>query len=283
LCCTVLDSTGSDTLVTPIQPLVHSTTITCMEGIPRREISETASSCLCIGTESRQVVILDPQGFSIVVKAVLPSVPAFICVTGMLEVDYRVVCACRDGRIYTIKNGQLLGTSIELGTSGHQLPPSLHPSIHPPLFLSRFYLTFHSTLLELFDQLGFRGTFHSTLLELFDQLGFRGTFHSTLLELFDQLGFRGTFQSTLLEPFDHFVKVQQHPRVLLPHSIPSLLFTVLSSPELLPIPVIVPTPQPITSLSMISLPTLVHVLAFRRNATDCNVPGGQDDCCRDTR
>ena len=36
----------------------------------------------------------------------LESVPAFMNVMGRYEVDYRITVACRDGKIYTIKNGQ---------------------------------------------------------------------------------------------------------------------------------------------------------------------------------
>ena len=34
--------------------------------------------------------------------------------TGLLDVDYRIVVACRNGHIHTIKNGELSGLVIEL-------------------------------------------------------------------------------------------------------------------------------------------------------------------------
>ena len=37
-----------------------------------------------------------------------------MAVTGKYDVDYRIVIACRDGRVYTIKNGEVTGTVIEL-------------------------------------------------------------------------------------------------------------------------------------------------------------------------
>ena len=33
----------------------------------------------------------------------LPSVPVFLSVTGMYDVEYRIVVACRNGCIYTLK------------------------------------------------------------------------------------------------------------------------------------------------------------------------------------
>ena len=34
--------------------------------------------------------------------------------TGMMAVEWRAVCACRDGNVYTVKGGELTGTVIEL-------------------------------------------------------------------------------------------------------------------------------------------------------------------------
>ena len=31
------------------------------------------------------------------------SVVAFMSISGQFEVDYRIICACRDGFVYTIK------------------------------------------------------------------------------------------------------------------------------------------------------------------------------------
>lgn len=33
----------------------------------------------------------------------LPSVPVFLSVTGLYDVEYRIVVACRNGCIYTLK------------------------------------------------------------------------------------------------------------------------------------------------------------------------------------
>ena len=91
-----------------------STTITCMECMKKAGDEETATSFLVVGTEHRQLVILDAAGFAILVKVTLPAVPVFIGVTGTLDVEYRIIVACRNGAIHVVKQGQVLGTSMEL-------------------------------------------------------------------------------------------------------------------------------------------------------------------------
>ena len=52
--------------------------------------------------------------FIFLYKVQLPSPPVFIVATGLYDVDYRIVIACRNGNIYTIKSGELMGAVIEL-------------------------------------------------------------------------------------------------------------------------------------------------------------------------
>jgi Bardet-Biedl syndrome 1 protein len=73
-------------------------------------------SSLVIGTESGHVLILDPPGNTVVAKVKLGGVPAFLAVTGLYDVEYRVVIACRNGMLYTLKNGEVTGIAIELET-----------------------------------------------------------------------------------------------------------------------------------------------------------------------
>ena len=81
---------------------------------PEEMDDDDAVSMLVVGTEAKQVLVLDAVGSSILVSATLVSVPVFLGVTGLYSVDYRVVCACRDGNVYTVKGGELTGTVIEL-------------------------------------------------------------------------------------------------------------------------------------------------------------------------
>ncbi|EKX46920.1 hypothetical protein GUITHDRAFT_70223, partial [Guillardia theta CCMP2712] len=99
-----------------VQP-THSTTITCMESIKKNSDDETATSCLVVGAEHKQVTILDATNFSILMKVTLPAVPAFIGVTGLMDVEYRLAVAGRGNVVYMIKNGQLMATTIELESS----------------------------------------------------------------------------------------------------------------------------------------------------------------------
>lgn len=92
------------------------TVVTCMETLHKNMSNETAVSMLVVGTESRHVLILDTTGTAILKKLQLPDVPVFMAVTGMYEVEYRIVVSCRNGNIYTIKKGKVIGTVIELET-----------------------------------------------------------------------------------------------------------------------------------------------------------------------
>ena len=80
-------------------------------------------SCIVVGTETGHVLVLNPVNFSVLAKIALPrygttdhvpgftsathaatySVAAFMSISGQFEVDYRIICACRDGFVYTIK------------------------------------------------------------------------------------------------------------------------------------------------------------------------------------
>mmetsp|Transcript_36995 Transcript_36995/g.44743 ORF Transcript_36995/g.44743 Transcript_36995/m.44743 type:complete len:613 (+) Transcript_36995:397-2235(+) len=95
-------------------PLVQQTCITCMETIKKNMEDNDAVSCLVIGTEAQQMIILDPTGTSVSVKVKIPSVPVFLAVNGLLDVEYRIVIAARDGNLYTVKNAELTGMVIEL-------------------------------------------------------------------------------------------------------------------------------------------------------------------------
>lgn len=95
-------------------PLVQQTTITCMSSL-RKNIDEwDAVSSLYLGTEAGQIYVLEPSGTAVHSKFTIPSPPVFVASTGLLDIDYRIVVASRNGHIYTIKNGELTGVVIEL-------------------------------------------------------------------------------------------------------------------------------------------------------------------------
>jgi len=96
------------------EPLQQQTSITCMSTIKKNIDEWDAVSNIYIGTEAGQLYILEPSGTSVRSKFTLPSPPVFVASTGLLDVDYRIVVACRNGHLYTIKNGELSGLVIEL-------------------------------------------------------------------------------------------------------------------------------------------------------------------------
>merc|ERR1719409_1672261 len=94
----------------------QTTSITCMEVLRQNMDEPTAVSMLVLGTENKMVYILDSSALNIAQKIEVDAVPSFISVLGLYDVEYRITVACRDGNIYTIKNGQVLSTVIELET-----------------------------------------------------------------------------------------------------------------------------------------------------------------------
>ncbi|CAE8692133.1 unnamed protein product [Polarella glacialis] len=96
--------------------LQQQTAITCMEVLKQNMDEPTAVSMLVLGTENKMVYILDSSALNPITKVELDAVPSFMSVLGLYDVEYRITVACRDGNIYTIKNGQVLSNVIELET-----------------------------------------------------------------------------------------------------------------------------------------------------------------------
>ena len=60
---------------------------------------------MVLGTESSSVYILDPEAFTIMDSLSLPAPPVFLSVTGLYDVEYRIVVACRNGALCALKRG----------------------------------------------------------------------------------------------------------------------------------------------------------------------------------
>lgn len=106
----VADELQGDNFAQPQLPLV-----TCMDVL--RTLSEQepdAAGSLVLGTESGKVLLLDSASRTVAKSFSLPSAPVFLAVSGARDVEYRVMAACRDQRIYSIKNGDLVRGSIAL-------------------------------------------------------------------------------------------------------------------------------------------------------------------------
>lgn len=95
-----------------------TTCITCMAVLFKSDRTRVEDSSgqgsLVLGTESRKILILDSQSRQVVKSITLRSEPMCMAITGSKEVEYRIVVACRDNRIYSIRNGDLVRNCIEM-------------------------------------------------------------------------------------------------------------------------------------------------------------------------
>lgn len=73
-------------------------------------------SSLVVGTEAKQLLLLDAGCSAIELAVNLPSVPTHLATHGTLAVEYRINVACRDGTVYAVKDRQLMATKIEVGS-----------------------------------------------------------------------------------------------------------------------------------------------------------------------
>jgi len=97
---------------------VQQTLITCMDVLKKDSEEPDAISLIVVGTESGHVYILpqDPSNSNFLCKLQLPtSCPVMFSVSGMFDVDWRIVVASRDGKLYTIKGGDVRGTAVMTG------------------------------------------------------------------------------------------------------------------------------------------------------------------------
>ncbi|GLD94595.1 hypothetical protein PINS_up003206 [Pythium insidiosum] len=85
-----------------------------MTSLNKNMDDKDAQSCLVVATEAGSVFILDPQGTSILHQIRIPGIPVDIVACGLLDVEYRLIVTTRSGSVYTIKNGEVLKTVIEL-------------------------------------------------------------------------------------------------------------------------------------------------------------------------
>ncbi|ELT99525.1 hypothetical protein CAPTEDRAFT_108485, partial [Capitella teleta] len=93
-------------------PLKRQTVITCLATMKKSMAEEDAISCLILGTESSHIYVLDPEAFTVLATMDLPSVPVFMSVSGLFDVEFRIVVACRNGGIYNFKRGVKEGKTV---------------------------------------------------------------------------------------------------------------------------------------------------------------------------
>lgn len=93
-------------------PHIQQSVVTCLNTIKKDSDATDALSSLVIGTENGQVFILDTAGSQILVRVQLPSPPLHFAVSGLLNVEWRIVAACRDGKLYNVKNGDTRNSAV---------------------------------------------------------------------------------------------------------------------------------------------------------------------------
>ncbi|XP_064489592.1 Bardet-Biedl syndrome 1 protein-like [Ornithodoros turicata] len=97
-------------------PLKKQTVVTTLSTLKKSMSEEDALSCLVLGTENMNIYVLEPDAFTILAAMTVPSVPSFMDVAGLFDVEFHIVTACRDSCIYLIKRGQKAGKlCVELG------------------------------------------------------------------------------------------------------------------------------------------------------------------------
>ena len=101
-------------LATRSQKLARANPITCMTTIRKDKVTPKGPCQLIVCTELGFVYIMDPTGTAIHQTITMPSPPAMARTVGLLNVDYRITVASRDGKIYNIKDREVLGLPIEL-------------------------------------------------------------------------------------------------------------------------------------------------------------------------
>jgi Bardet-Biedl syndrome 1 protein len=95
--------------------LKRSVVITCLTKINKNSPEDDAINCLIVGTEHKMIYILDSEAFTILATMTCPHIPVFLNASGIFDVEYRIIAACRNGTVYTFKRGnQTPKTAIPL-------------------------------------------------------------------------------------------------------------------------------------------------------------------------
>ncbi|KAK3932957.1 Bardet-Biedl syndrome 1 protein-like protein [Frankliniella fusca] len=93
-------------------PLKRQTVVTCITTLKKALADEKAVSCLVVGTESGEILVLDPEAFTILEKIKINNqdsstiiVPAVLSAFGLHAVEFRIIAACRDGSLRVARRG----------------------------------------------------------------------------------------------------------------------------------------------------------------------------------
>jgi Bardet-Biedl syndrome 1 protein len=87
--------------------LFQSNYMTCMKAMNKNREELKSISFLLLCNENRELIIMEPSGVKIKTSIKLPSVGVFIETHGQFDIDGKIFIACRDGKVYVVKNGTL--------------------------------------------------------------------------------------------------------------------------------------------------------------------------------
>ncbi|CAF1425886.1 unnamed protein product [Adineta steineri] len=85
--------------------LKRQSCITCMKKLNKNSADEDALNCLVIGTEDQHIYIIEAQAFTIMATMNCPATPSFLDVSGVYDVEFRILATCRNGYIYLFRRG----------------------------------------------------------------------------------------------------------------------------------------------------------------------------------
>ena len=94
------------------QALQHQNFITCLGKHQKSFDEDKTVTMLVIGTENRDILLLDQTGMQIKKQIQLKSVPVQIQCHGQFEVESKIYVACRDGKIYLLKQFELMESPV---------------------------------------------------------------------------------------------------------------------------------------------------------------------------
>ncbi|XP_015124147.1 Bardet-Biedl syndrome 1 protein homolog [Diachasma alloeum] len=86
-------------------PLIRMNAVSTIGLIRKDSWNEPASSCIIVGTESGEILILHPRSFSLVDKHHIGWAPVAVTSTGLWSGDGRIFVISRDGRIGAVRKG----------------------------------------------------------------------------------------------------------------------------------------------------------------------------------
>ena len=95
-------------------PPSRRTSVTCMGSLRKSTDDWDAPECLYFGTEHGQLHVLESNASAVRRTYDLEATPAFVASHGVFDGESRISAACRDGRVRTVKNGELSTIVVEL-------------------------------------------------------------------------------------------------------------------------------------------------------------------------